>query len=185
MEKLSDAELILQYRNGNRGAFEIVVHRYITSIYHFIFRLIGNSHDAEDITQEVFVKLWKNIKKFDPQKNVKAWVFTIAKNATRDFFKKKKTLSFSEFDGEYGESHLENIVDTEPLPLEIVIKKEHAQDIERALSILPIRYRLVLILYFNDQFNFREIGEILEEPLHTVKSRYRRALLLLRKSFPN
>ena len=73
--------------------------------------------DAEDITQEVFVKVWKNIKKFDQSKSFKPWIFQIAKNTSIDFLRKKKSIPFSRFENEKGQNVLADNIVAKPLNL--------------------------------------------------------------------
>ena len=67
-----------------------------------VYKNVGNQSEAEDITQEVFVKIWKNIKKFDQNRSFKPWIFQIAKNTSIDFLRKKKSIPFSKFENEEG-----------------------------------------------------------------------------------
>ncbi|MCX6789783.1 MAG: sigma-70 family RNA polymerase sigma factor, partial [Candidatus Gribaldobacteria bacterium] len=98
MQKLSDNEIVKRHLKGDEEALEFLVRRYLKPIYSFVCRNVGDADVAEDITQETFVKMWKNLKKFDQQKNFKSWLFTIAKNSSIDFLRKKKVtpLSFAE-----------------------------------------------------------------------------------------
>jgi RNA polymerase sigma-70 factor (ECF subfamily) len=178
----SDKQLIADYLKGDETALGVLIKQYLRPIYGFVYRYVGNTGASEDITQEVFVRMWRNIKKFNPEKNFKTWIFAIAKNASIDFLKKKKALPFSEFDNEEGDNIIENIlIDAELLPSEILEREDAARVLNEALEKLSPKYRTVLFLYYNENFNFREIAEILGEPLDTVKSRHRRALAVLKK----
>src|ERR1700733_2556258 len=98
MNELSDNDLVLQYRSGNKKAFEALVERYFAHVFNFITRYTSDQVAAEDIVQETFVKVWKNIKKFDETKNFKSWLFTIARNTSLDWLRKKKAVPFSSFE---------------------------------------------------------------------------------------
>ena len=184
----SDQELVLNYLNGDLESLEVLIHSYLKPIYSFAYRYVGNSQDAEDITQETFVKIWRNLKKFDQQKSFKTWIFSIAKNTAIDFLKKsrsasggKKAIPFSEFENENGENIItETLADPSPLPHELLEKAGVAQMLNSAMEKLSPKYRMVLFLRYNDHFNFREIAESLGEPLHTITSRHRRALVILK-----
>jgi RNA polymerase sigma-70 factor (ECF subfamily) len=182
MSANSDEKLIASYLTGDEKSLETLIKRYLKPIYSFVYRYIGNSQEAEDITQEVFIKTWRNLKKFDQKKKFKTWIFSIAKNASIDFLKKKKTIPFSEFEnGEGRNVFLEKFVDTVPLPNELFEQVNIARILTLAIEKLLPKYRMVLFLRYNDHFTFREIAEVLEEPLNTVKSRHRRALTQLKK----
>ena len=170
----SDEQLVGDYLKGDEKSLEVLIKRYLGPIYGFVFRFVGNREDAEEIAQEVFVKVWRNVKKFNQSKSFKTWIFSIAKNTAVDFLRKRRVQVFSE-------TEIETVVDPAPLPQELLEKAETAKLLESALNKLGLEYRTVLYLYYNDHFNFREIAEILDEPLNTIKSRHRRALRMLRK----
>ncbi|MBI4159946.1 sigma-70 family RNA polymerase sigma factor [Candidatus Wolfebacteria bacterium] len=71
-------------------SLELLIRRYLKPIYGFTYRYVGAGQDTEDVTQETFVKVWRNLKKFDQNKSFKTWIFSIAKNTAIDFLKKKK-----------------------------------------------------------------------------------------------
>ena len=178
----SDQEFISSYLNGDSESLEILIQNYIKPIYSFVYRYTGNSQDAEDITQETFVKAWRHLKGFDQKKSFKIWIFQIAKNTAIDFLKKKKTIPFSEFENEDGENMItETLADPSPLPQELLEKAGMAHILHSAMEKLSPKYPMVLFLRYNDHFNFREISESLGEPLHTITSRHRRALIQLKK----
>ena len=177
----SESELISEYLNGDEKALEILIQRFLNPIYSFVYRHIGDQKEAEDITQEVFIKCWKNIKKFDPEKNFKTWIFSIAKNTSIDFLRKKKNINFCDLEDEDGIGEwADNIEDSAPLPDKIFEQKNLAETLHNAINQLPVKYRMVLFLHYNDHFNFREISETLGESLNTVKSRHFRGIRMLK-----
>ncbi|KKU52577.1 MAG: RNA polymerase, sigma-24 subunit, ECF subfamily [Parcubacteria group bacterium GW2011_GWA2_47_10] len=186
MEHTTDLELVQYYLNGDEKSLEVLIQQYLKPIHGFVYRYVGNRQDTEEVTQEVFVKVWRNLKKYDQSQNFKTWLFSIAKNTAIDFLKKKKTVPFSAFETEDGENPvLAGIVDANALPDELMQKKDVADVVTRSLATLSPRYRTVLALRYTNQFTFREIAESLREPLDTVKSRHRRALGMLKKYFVN
>lgn len=182
----SDADLIRLYFDGDENALKLLVKKHFKSVYNFLYQYVSDAQDAEDLTQDVFVKVWKNLKKFDPEKSLKTWIFSIAKNSAIDLLKKKKVKPFStmEDEGEEG-AMIESIIDTEPFPDELMRRSDIAKILNRAVRKLPTLYRIVLFLYYRDGLNFREIAESLGESIDTVKSRHRRAITMLRKKLQN
>lgn len=181
---INDREQILieNYFKGDQKAFEALMHLYLKPIYNFAYWYSGDAAGAEDIAQEVFVKVWRNLKKFDHTKSFKTWIFAIAKNTALDFLKKKKAVPFSAFDNKEGENIItETLADPAPLPPELFARKELAQMLERAIASLAPKYREVLLLRYQEHLAFREIADVLHEPLDTVKSRYRRACIMVKK----
>jgi RNA polymerase sigma-70 factor (ECF subfamily) len=180
----TDEEIILLYNNGEQEAFKILINRYATPLYNFSARLT-NKGDASDIVQETFIKAWKNINRFNPLKaSFKTWIFTIARNTTTDFLRKKKSLLFSDMGMDNDDdinSFSENIPDENLLPDEAIQKLEDNRFLNGTLEKLHQNYREVLVLHYQEEMTFEEIGKILDKPLNTVKSQHRRALMKLRE----
>ncbi len=176
--KLSDEELVKKYLSGDGDSFDELVERYADYIYNFIHQSVSEREWAEDLAQEVFVKVWKNLKKFDTKKKFKVWIFKIARNTIIDFFRKRKEIKFSDL--EKKEEEFE-IPDTGPIPSEIFEQKEIREEVKKAIDSLPLIYRLVLSSYHQDGFNFREMAEISGVSANTIKSRYRRGLAMLKE----
>ncbi len=174
----TDEELIQKYKaERDENSLEVLVKRYTNLIYGFVYRYVGNGDAASDVTQEVFVKVWRNLNKFDWTRNFKPWIFTIAKNTAIDWLKKKGALPFSLIE-ERRPDFLENIKDDSAL---VAFERNLLQkDFALALGRLPSSYNSVIKLRAYEGFSFREISESLQEPLNTVKSRYRRGLVLLK-----
>ncbi len=182
MPKKNDEQLIINYLKGDEKSLEVLIRRYLKPIYSFVYRYIGGSYEAEDITQEVFVRVWRNIKKFDKQKSFKTWIFSIAKNASIDFLKKKKSIPFSEFENREGQNPvIDKLADSSPLPSELFEKKDIVRVITSAIEKISPKYRMVLFLRYNDHFTFREIAETLGESINTVKTRHRRGIAIMKK----
>ena len=181
--EIKDELLVENYLAGDEAAFRIIVERHLKSVYNFAYYYAGSRKNAEDIAQEVFISIWKNIKKFDRKRNFKAWMFTIAKNTSINWLKKKKPAIFSDLEGERPEERnfAENIPDSSPSLERLFGKKELSERIGSLMKNLDPINRAVLSLHYEKNMSFREISEISGKPLHTVKSRHRRALLKLRK----
>ncbi len=171
MQNRSDNKLITDYLKGDEKSLEILIKQYLKPIYNFTYRYVNNSQDAEDITQDVFVKVWRNLKKFDRNKSFKTWIFHIAKNTCFDYFKKKKAVSFSELEP----------VDPALLPDKIFEQITIKEILKTTIEKLLPKYRQVLLLRYNNDFTFQEISESTGKPLNTIKSQHRRALIKLKK----
>ena len=194
MEK-SDAQLVAESILETQGSFDELVHRYTKPVYNFTYRLCGNSQTAEDCTQEPFIKVWKNLDKYDSGQNFRAWIFTIARNTVTDSLRKKFTIPFSNLsfkggmgagsssghDGTHAPAIEESFADTEPVPEELIAKLEDAELLTKLLETLSPDYKAVLLLHYQEELTFDEIGKVLGKPLNTVKSWHRRALEELRK----
>lgn len=177
----NDEQLVAQYLAGDEKSLEILIKKYLKPVHAFVFHYVGNQSETEDIVQEVFVKVWKNIGKFDQTRIFKTWLFAIAKNTSIDFFKKKKAVPFSSFENAEGDNVLlDSIKDLSPLPDEILEQSELKKTIDSAIGMLGEKYREIFFLRNDLSLTFREIAAKTGEPLNTVKSRYRRALSVVR-----
>lgn len=178
---IPDNELLRAYFADDEHAFKILIDRYTPLIYNFTARLAGREY-ASDITQEVFIKVWKNIRKFDIEKaSFKTWIFTIARNATIDFLRKKKEIDFSDLDSDNEYTFAETIPDEALLPDKVLEKLEDSKLLDHLLEQLPATYKAVLVLHYQEEMTFDEISTVLGKSPNTVKSQHRRALTQLRK----
>lgn len=178
-----DVKLIEDFLNGQDGAFELLLKKYLKPVYNFLFQLTGNRSALDDLTQITFLKAWKNLHRFDQACSFKTWLFSIAKNTAYDYFKKKKTIPFSFFENEAGYNHLDEIEEDKILPDEILERKDLTLEMDKKLKELPKSYRLILLMHYKDDLTLSEISEIMEVPYNTIKSQHQRALLILRKAY--
>jgi len=180
----SDSELVLLYRDdGNEAAMTTLVNRYVTLVFNLIVRLVGDRREAEDLTQETFMKMWKALSRFDTEKNFKTWIFAIARNTAIDYLRKKKPVLFSRLnsENEEGETRFEdNLADDAMLADEVFDRKQSASVLEKAMQTLSLDERVIIILHESDEMTFEEIADVMSKPMNTIKSRYRRALQKLR-----
>lgn len=184
MPLLTDTELVERHLKGDIRAFNVLLTRYTGPLYRFVLRLCGETNVAEDLVQETCFKAWRKLSSFQAERSFKSWIFTIARNTTFDYLKKKKAIPFSTIDqqSQIEEPFQDGIEDERPLPPELLERSDRAQVLEHALRELPEKTRTILLLHEGEDLTFQEIAETVKEPLNTVKSRYRRAILSLRTS---
>lgn len=175
----SDEDLIVAYVSGDEHAFARLVERHLSVVYTYAVRFAGQS-DAEDITQETFLKAWKNIRRYSSTTaRFKTWLMRIARNTAIDYLRKRKSIPLSFFEDTDG--NFLDIADEGALPEELTSEAYDAREIERALKDLPPNYREIITLYYDKDLTLQETAHILDIPLNTAKSRFRRALMSLRK----
>lgn len=170
------------------GGIEKIVETYIKPIHRFVLMYVKNNDYAEEIVQEIFIKVWKNLHKFDKTKPIKPWLFRIAKNCIFDWFRKKKNdpILYSSFFDSYdkdSDEHLDNIEKETEEYSDESFDKDRLSLAQEILSKLSPKDREIIHLYFFENLNFREISEILEQSINTVKSRHRRALIMIREGY--
>ena len=178
-----DNVLFQQALAGDQEAFEALISRYQHSLFRHIYRYVGEYHEAHDVLQQVWLQLYLSLPKLYPHVHVKPWLFTVARNRSLDVLRRRRLLSFSEVETGNEEDEgvfLNTIPDTRPTPEELVEQRDLQQAIQRAIQTLPLTYRSVVLLYYKEQMNYAEIGQVLKMPVSTVKARFYRAKLFLR-----
>jgi RNA polymerase sigma-70 factor (ECF subfamily) len=182
MDERTDNQLIELYLSGDEKAFAALLHRHLALVVNFANTFVKNRQSAEDVAQEVFVKAWKNLTKFQADGNFKTWLLVIARNSSLDYLRKHKrevanVLSL-ENDFNDGGPDLEAKDD---LPMEIFYKKEIKEMLENVLADFSAAEKMLVTLHYYEQLTFEEMAEILGESANTVKSRHRRLLVKLRR----
>lgn len=172
----SKTEQLTKARTGSIESFEEILFAYEKRIFNYIFSIVRHKQDTEDLTQETFIKVFKNLKLIDPALNFEAWLFRIATNTTYDWFRKKGSRP-ELFVIDDLESKFETIDEDSSY-----IKLETAKDIKDALDGLKPVYRVVLLLFYWRGFSYKEISSILSLPLNTVKTLLRRGKKALKEA---
>jgi RNA polymerase sigma-70 factor (ECF subfamily) len=166
---------------GDAAAWEEIVHTYNRRIYNICYRFAGSSHDAEDLAQEVFIKIYRTLSTYDRSKGAfVTWVTTITRNLLVDHFRKTKqdritdSLDAASSAHEDAQPLSEQIQDQSAPPDQLVRRREVAESIHAALSKLSPELREAVILRDLQDFDYREIATVLKVPEGTVKSRINR-----------
>lgn len=179
---LTDDHLLHAYRTGDKTAIDTLIQRYVKLIYRFAHARVRDTDEAANITQDIFMKMWKNLHRYREGASFKAWLFTIARNTIVDWSRKKREVLFSRFQGADGENLLITaLLDHTADPHKQAIRKEEYEQLAHALSELSPAYREVVFLHYQEGLTFDEIGTYLGKSRNTTKSQHRRALHLLEK----
>ncbi len=182
----ADTALILRCQADDAAAFNEIVSRYKNRVFNYVSRMIGPGTDAEDLTQETFVRAYMNIRSFQSRASLNTWLFRIATNLCIDFNRKRGkaralTTSLQREDlDEEGETDRE-IPDERFDPQRLLLNKELGVELQRALASLPEKLRTVVLLHDIEGLPYEEIASIAECPLGTVKSRLFNARMALRQ----
>jgi len=176
-----EMQLLEQAKAGNLRAFEELVSSYEKKIYNYCLRMTNSREDAEDLTQEVFVRVYKNIKSFKGGSQLSTWIYRIAHNICIDRYRKSKAsvVSLNQPKGEDDEREID-LPSGSPSPEEHVIRSEQQKLLLKCISRLKPEYQTVIILRDIQHFSYEEIAGILNLPLGTVKSHINRARAALR-----
>jgi RNA polymerase sigma-70 factor (ECF subfamily) len=181
-----DNALIARYQSDDVSAFDEIVSRYKQKIYQYVFRMVGDADEAEDLTQEVFVKTYLSLASFRNQSSLNTWLYRIAGNLCIDNHRKRtrKEIALggnvaSLDDGYYGDSagssddsrQSREVPDATNEPYQVLARQELDAQIQTALTKLPDKMRSVIVLHDLEGLPYEEIAAIVKCPLGTVKSR--------------
>jgi RNA polymerase sigma-70 factor, ECF subfamily len=169
--------------DGNQNAFDQLVDLYYSKIFKMVYYRIRSGMDAEDVTQDIFTQVFKNIKSLKDLSLFDSWLFSIAVNKVRDFHRKKRFTSlFGVFSDNNTESDQEDEHEAFAAsgPLENVIRKNFWKEFETVLKRLSYLEKEVFLLRFLDQLGIKEISEALKKNESTVKTHLYRALKKIR-----
>lgn len=172
---LNDRALIERCQAGDPEAWETLVDRHSKRIFNLIFQFTSSPEDAEDFTQEVFLKVFNSLKRFNPETPLLPWIIRVTKNYCIDHYREKRRSKVIRDDGTLIDRHKDYTYH----PFNSLLEKERAGVIQKGLQSLSEELRTVLVLRDLQGFNYAEIARSLEIPEGTVKSRINRGRIEL------
>jgi len=178
---VDEQQLVERVRSGESEAFQELVERYKQRIYYLAYDLMGTHQDAEDASQEVFVKAYLSIGKFRGDSKLSSWLHRITVNACHDMRRKKRPLQIVPLQQEIQEDHVMEMEDPKAGPQEKLEQQYLQGDIEKALDKLTPRERTVFVMRHYHDLMLKDIADNLKISEGTVKSLLFRALRRLRK----
>lgn len=169
MEEISEKEIIKKIKNGEIDYFGHLVTRFSQIIYFYTKKKVNDEHDVADIVQSTFIKAYKGIDRFNNTKAFYPYLFTILKNEIADFYRKKKyDTKINEQTASYETTFI-----------------DETKDLETIITKLKSDYQNVIKLYYIDGYSYKEIADILDKPINTIKTLLRRAKDSLKKEYEN
>jgi RNA polymerase sigma-70 factor (ECF subfamily) len=170
--------VIQECLEGKQGAWKMLVDSYSRKIFNMAFQFTGSHPEAEDLTQEIFMKVYSSLGKFDTEKNFTAWLLTLAKNHLIDEYRRTKWEKRNRDD-------FEEVLEREPGRgggvEDGAVHEENRKLLWQGLNRLPSDIRMAIILKEIQGKKYEEVSEVLHLPLGTVKSRINRGKLMLAK----
>ena len=177
-DPVSDAEIIAKVLAGDVNSFEIIVKKYEKMIYNLAMSKTNNRENAEDISQECFLRAYKMLASYRTDSAFSTWIYRICQNLIFDFYRKEKkikTVSLSVAD-EYGEEpQQKELPDFESDPAEQILRTEKIEKIREIINSLPEDLREIIVLRDLNNISYVRISEMLDIEIGTVKSRLNRA----------
>jgi RNA polymerase sigma-70 factor (ECF subfamily) len=176
-DRHEDLKLIHRCKRGEEAAFGEVLARYRSPIYNLCWRMTRNDEDARDLGQEVFIKVFRLLDRYDEQYAFSSWLFRIATNHCIDHLRRQRLRFLSvERDGGSDDEDVEMQIASEgPQPDVVMERSEALEKLEEVIADLPPHYRVITLLRHDQELSYEEIAEVLQLPLGTVKARIHRA----------
>ncbi len=181
--RAEDQKLIHAARNGDQKAYEALLNKYRNLVYHVMIKMVRNPQEAEDLSQEAFIKAFNALASFNEEFAFSTWLMKIATNNCIDYLRKKKLKTYSIDEPiQYKDERVKiEVPDKDPTPEKLLLTEERKALIDDAVQSLPPRYRHVIVLRHKEEKSYEDIAEILRLPLGTVKARIFRAREMLNK----
>jgi len=177
-----DVELMGRIRDGDFAAFEQLIEIHQRSVIGTVAKMLGNPSEAEDIAQQVFIRVWKSASRYEPQAKFTTWLFTITRNLVFNEVRRrqrKPTVSVQERE-ETTHRVVEDVQGSSPD--EDLLRSEMESAIDRAIEALPEKQRLAVVLRRYEEMPYEEIGVVLSMSVPAVKSLLFRARAQLKES---
>ena len=176
-----DREIVARILNGEKNEFSKIEKRYGSLIYSLLRKMVHNTEDAKDLTQEAFIKIYSNLATYNPVYPFSSWILKISSNTCIDFLRKKKieTIPIENHSDDSDDDYYIQIPDTTSIPDNNLIKSEQKENLNKLIQMLPENYQQIIKLRFEDDLNYTEIAENLNIPLGTVKTLIFRARKML------
>jgi RNA polymerase sigma-70 factor, ECF subfamily len=174
---------VAQLRRGDLNALSALLARYQNRLYRYLLRMVRNPATAEDLFQQTWLRVAEKIRTFDPSRNFEGWFFALARNLAIDHLRRVSPESLDEPVGGEDSAPARDFLRSADRPvIETLVAAERASHLATALTDLPVAYREVLTLRFEEEMKLEEIAEVMGTPLSTVKTRLRRGLQNLRQN---
>lgn len=173
-----DVILMLETRAGKGAAFESLMRKYYKRVFNFVYRCVHNREAADDLTQKVFIQVYRSARRYQPTAKFQSWLYTIAKNMALNTLRSRKGKVFSPeegLDAEEGNRLRPIAGERAASPVAGLQKKELAQVVQQAISLLPENQRIVVLLRRYEDLSYEDIATTTGMPVSAVKSLLSRA----------
>ena len=171
MASKTDLELVEEFRHGKIEGFNELVRRYQEKIYWVCRRVMGTHEDADDVVQDVFVRVYESLSKFRGESEFYTWLYRIATNTSLNALRKKKLKEFIRYDEMY-----EELLPDDDRTDDSVLQQEYKTILERAIERLPARQKMVFVMRYYDEMPYKEMAKILKKSVGGLKANYFHAL---------
>jgi RNA polymerase sigma-70 factor, ECF subfamily len=180
---LPDEEVVRRVLSGEEDLFRVLIFRYQTRILGYVARMVGSREDALDLSQDIFVKVFGALERYDPQYKFSTWLFRIAGNTAIDHLRKRRprTVPLEIVDPEGGGVSSREYKSRDPDPYGQLRNLELGEAIANAIAALPAEFRELITLRHFAGLSYEQIAEVKDMPLGTVKNKLFRARAVLKE----
>jgi RNA polymerase sigma-70 factor (ECF subfamily) len=169
-----ETEVILQVRKGDREQFSLLVDAYADRVFGYLMLMVKNRTDAEDLSQEVFLKAFRGLRRFRTGSPFAPWLFRIARNEALNWA--RRTKQTSRLTARLVSGHSDQVGNaSSPDPMDTLLHKESTREARKLIAALDEKYRTALVLRYGEGMSYREISRVLSVPEGTVKTLLHRA----------
>jgi RNA polymerase sigma-70 factor (ECF subfamily) len=182
MTEVDDVTLVRRAKAGDEAAFTELIHRHEARVYNHALRLMGNAQDAEEVLQDTFLQVYRNLARFEERSRFSTWVYRIATNEALMRLRRasrKREVLLEDLPGK-DEREGDEVRDFARSPLDDVFDQEIRERLHEVLAELPEEYRVVFTMRDIDELSNAEVAEVLGISVPAVKSRLHRSRLHLR-----
>ena len=174
-KELSDNELVKIIRKKDAERYAELIERYRGKLFAYLYCLVGQKDEVEDLLQNVFIKVYKNLARFDQARKFSSWIYRIAHNEAVNHIKRKYLKKFVSWEDIVTTKDQLEMSSLEDNASEEWIKKERVKEVHDIVDRLPIKYKQVLILRYFSGKSYKEMAEIIGKPVNTVGTLINRA----------
>ena len=183
LPKHEDAEIIAAILKGEREKFSVLVERYQGRLVNYLFRLLRSAEEAQDLAQEVFLKIYQALDRYDSRYKFSTWLFRVAQNAAIDKIRKRRlqVVSMDRPVDREDEGRSWEFPSSDPSPYHDLRNRERGDAIQEAVDHLPWEYRELIVLRHYGELSYDEIASLKQMPLGTVKNKLFRGRQMMKE----
>jgi len=181
---LNEEQIISELKKGNKDVFVHIVELFKNRVFGMAFKFTNDYAETQDLSQDIFLKIYKQVGKFRFESKLSTWVYRVALNTCIDWKRrniKTKNINISEIGNNDGNNSTYEIRDRNPLPEEMILTDENNREIHELVYNLPDKYKSVIIMYHFNNMSYQEMAFALDLPERTIETRLYRARKILKE----
>ncbi len=176
-----DAQLMIRVRAGDNASFALLLQKHRSAVVHFLYRMVQNQAVAEELAQEVFLRVYRSRNTYEPSAKFTTWLFRIASHLALNALRDGKHAKLEErLDERPGEAPARELSDARPSVEQQMVRQAHLEEVRRAIAALPEKQRAAVLMHKYEEMEYAQIAKALQCSESAVKSLLFRAYETLR-----